>query len=270
MLHMRYKVVVLDLDGTYLNSAKEVSKRNLSAVLACCERVMRIIFATARPPRSVDRLLPQELLRVAAFVYYNGAQTRCRATRTECQIGIPAATVGEIIDACRRDFPQLALSVEAQGKWYGLGEHNYRELMRVDQEPIPLNLEELKALDAVKILLAGAYEGKPLYDCFHDQAALLYTDGGRLVQIMASGVSKEAAVRRLCQVYGVEMGTVLAFGDDRNDIGLFEACGYTVAMANAVPELKCIAGEITASNDEDGVATVLERLLHFSSTSFPL
>lgn len=54
---------------------------------------------------------------------------------------------------------------------------------------------------------------------------------------------------------------MLAFGDDVPDVDLLEACGMPVAMANCAPEVRAVANYITASNDEDGVAIVLERML---------
>ncbi|GIO41577.1 hypothetical protein J41TS4_13350 [Paenibacillus apis] len=53
---------------------------------------------------------------------------------------------------------------------------------------------------------------------------------------------------------------VMVFGDDFNDIGLFNICGWPVAMGNSIDELKLRSREITETNDNDGVAMILERL----------
>jgi hydroxymethylpyrimidine pyrophosphatase-like HAD family hydrolase len=53
----------------------------------------------------------------------------------------------------------------------------------------------------------------------------------------------------------------MVFGDDFNDLGLFKLCGLPIAMENSIEELKSFAKEITTSNDEDGVANILEKLL---------
>ncbi|MEK4512045.1 hypothetical protein EJP82_17985 [Paenibacillus anaericanus] len=57
------------------------------------------------------------------------------------------------------------------------------------------------------------------------------------------------------------MKDVLCFGDDFNDLGLFQSCGYSIAMGNAIKELKEIASETTETNDKDGVAIILERIV---------
>ncbi|MFD2330766.1 HAD family hydrolase [Cohnella sp. GCM10020058] len=80
---MSYSAIVLDLDGTLLNSGKQVSDRNRLAVRTCYEKGIKIIYATARPPRSVRQFLPEELISIGAFVYYNGAQAVCSTIKTE-------------------------------------------------------------------------------------------------------------------------------------------------------------------------------------------
>jgi hydroxymethylpyrimidine pyrophosphatase-like HAD family hydrolase len=78
---------------------------------------------------------------------------------------------------------------------------------------------------------------------------------------MSLEASKENAVRHLTESRGIDIKDVLCFGDDFNDLGLFQTCGYSVAMGNAINELKEIASEITDTNDNDGVAMILERIV---------
>jgi hydroxymethylpyrimidine pyrophosphatase-like HAD family hydrolase len=73
-------------------------------------------------------------------------------------------------------------------------------------------------------------------------------------------VSKATALARLCEERGVERHEVIAFGDMPNDLAMLRWAGHSVAVANAHPEVRAAADEVTASNDEDGVALVLERL----------
>ncbi|RIK43550.1 MAG: Cof-type HAD-IIB family hydrolase, partial [Chloroflexi bacterium] len=73
--------------------------------------------------------------------------------------------------------------------------------------------------------------------------------------------NKAAALAVLMADWGVPLAQVVAFGDDTNDIEMLQECGLGVAVANAADEVKQVADEITATNDEDGVAIVLERLL---------
>ena len=76
----------------------------------------------------------------------------------------------------------------------------------------------------------------------------------------AAGVNKASALAELCEELGIDAGDVIAFGDHLNDLPMLAWAGRAVAVANAHPDVVEIADELTATNDEDGVALVLERL----------
>lgn len=110
-------------------------------------------------------------------------------------------------------------------------------------------------------MLTGDIEIKQIYQAFGQQVNIIVTDNNQLIQIMPVNASKEQAISKLCDIYNLEADSVIVFGDDHNDIGLFKMFGYSVAMGNAIPELKELADEITESNDQDGVALILEKLI---------
>ena len=84
---------------------------------------------------------------------------------------------------------------------------------------------------------------------------------GTLAMIQPKGVDKGSGLRGLCQTLDIPLDAVVGFGDDRNDIPLLSACGWGVAVANALPEVKNAAREVCPSNEEDGVARWLEAHL---------
>jgi hydroxymethylpyrimidine pyrophosphatase-like HAD family hydrolase len=86
--------------------------------------------------------------------------------------------------------------------------------------------------------------------------------GEVFVEVMAPGVSKEAALVALAEERGIPCFEVVAFGDQLADAGMLRWAGLGVATANASPFALEAADEVTASNDEDGVAQVLERLIN--------
>src|SRR5262245_22182060 len=81
------------------------------------------------------------------------------------------------------------------------------------------------------------------------------------IDLHSAGVDKLAGVRRLTVQLGVRRLDVIAFGDDLDDHGVLSWAGRGIAMGNADPETIAIADEVTLTNDEDGVAVVLEALL---------
>jgi hydroxymethylpyrimidine pyrophosphatase-like HAD family hydrolase len=89
-----------------------------------------------------------------------------------------------------------------------------------------------------------------------------FTFGGDdLLEISAPGVTKAFGLEGLASEHGVVASEVVAFGDMPNDLPMLAWAGHGVAVANAHPEVLAMADELTASNDDDGVALVVERLL---------
>ncbi len=84
------------------------------------------------------------------------------------------------------------------------------------------------------------------------------SDAGTLAQIMHADVSKSDAIRRVVATEGADLSSVIAFGDDTNDVEMIRDAGIGIAMANAVDSVKAVANHITESNDDDGIALVLQ------------
>jgi len=148
---MKCSVVVLDLDGTLLNSSKQVSNRNLAAVLSCYSLGMRIIIATARPPRAVSWFLPRELIEISSFVYYNGAQVVCEKSNIEVYESISQPITSEILEYCLQQDSQIELTMEFRDEWFSLRELDYSNMMNAKENPIVKSIEELKQYAATKI-----------------------------------------------------------------------------------------------------------------------
>ncbi len=257
-----YAAVVLDLDGTFLQSDKQVSDRNRKSVLACYEQGMRIIFATARPPRAVKWFLPKDLLNIGSFIYYNGAMISCIHSGISLHQPITSALTAEILDHCIGSDPGIEIGIEVLDEWFSLKEVDSTIVMNVKGNPVVKSIDELRRFDATKILITGNVDHDLLNERFSSDLNILLTDNGQLTQIMSKKASKEQAVLNLMDEFGMDMKNVVVFGDDYNDVGLFRTCGWSVAMGNAVPILKSIASEITDNNDNDGVAIVLDRIMN--------
>lgn len=253
--------IVLDLDGTLLNSNKEVSHNNMKAIQSCHNRNIKIMIATARPPRAVKSLLPPQLLKICSFIYYNGSYIEDQMNQLEYHFSIDSVVTSEIIDYVLAEDPSVQISIESMDRWYSHQNIDYLSF-GVSSGPEYLDIEKIKNLSTTKILISKYANTTKLKDIYGEKANIIVTDNGSLIQIMALEGSKENAVRTLCQEYNIGTSSIVAFGDDFNDVGLFHECGYSVAMGNAIQELKDVATMVTDSNDNDGVAKALEWFLN--------
>ncbi len=255
---MQPKAIILDLDGTVINSAKRFSKRTIEALRNVKASGIPLLFATARPPR-VTCFEEIDLSLLGTMIYYNGALFDNGET---IHFSIPNLKSKEIIDYCLSLEPTANLSVEVQDRWYSHKLLDYQEMMKVEVNPTIIPFDQFVSYDATKILVTDFPYSDELVSKFEDDVNILVTDSGRLVQIMSKNASKERAVEQILTSLNMNLSDAMCFGDDFNDFGLFQACGYSVAMGNAVEELKAIASEVTETNDHDGVAIVLERVFY--------
>lgn len=249
------KLIALDLDGTLLNSEKTVSPRSIEILKKCKELEMRFVVATARAPRSVIQLLPEDF-KQETWICYNGAEIYRGESRIYDQL-ISAEAAVEVVKKMEKLFPASPIMVELAGKMFTNRPIKYPWVYKIAR------LEDIITTGVAKILFS---ELEPAaLEIFRHQVPegcrLLVTDGGTLGTIMSESASKLAGIQFLCEQWGITLNEVIAFGDDFNDMEMIEQCGLGVAMGNAVDELKAVADQVTHTNDEDGVAQFLEQYL---------
>ena len=259
------KVVACDLDGTLLRSDGTLSERTRRALAAVHAAGSMVVACTARPVRWV-RPLAAEFGGASVAVCVNGAVTwDLDGDAALSELAIDAAVVSEVVEILTGLFPGGAWAVEHT---HGFGhEPGYRPRWPVPHDTRVAAVSRLLHRPPVKLMfrheemspdamLAPAQRALGgLVELSHSNSA----DG--LLEISAAGVDKGSALARLCDRAGVRADEVIAFGDMPNDLSLLAWAGMAVAVANAHPDVLAIATEVTAGNDDDGVAAVLERLL---------
>lgn len=247
------KAVILDLDGTLLRSDLSVSIRTELVLQVALSRGIRLVIATSHPPRFLERHLPS-LLKELHWICYNGAAVY--------QDGVALSTTPLPLDLAHDVIRFLqekgaTLSVEMNDTLYVSRE------IDTPWEFTVMDFSRDLIMPPVKILFdASADIGlTDLVGRFGDRCTISVNDNSSFGQIMARGVSKATAARSLLSSMGIGMHEVVSFGDDMNDLQLIVESGYGVVMGNGNPRLKPYAKYITESNEDDGVAKVLELLL---------
>ena len=95
------------------------------------------------------------------------------------------------------------------------------------------------------------------------------TSGAPFLEVGRAGVTKASALERYCALRGIARTDVVVFGDNLNDLEMLRWAGLGVAMGNGEHEARVAADRVTLSNDEDGVAVVIEELLATGGGSWP-
>lgn len=253
--------LAFDLDGTLLNSRKELSSRNKEALLSCFHSGFHLFIATARPPRSVKQMLPEEILNCVTAIYYNGAFVE-NVDGATLSLTIPETVSSAIVNTLCDCHERASIAIESEDVLYALTDEAYANNKKHLSPPTLVSPDDMKMKPANKILLFNLSSmARRSVMHYADQLNIVETDAGELIQIMDGHVSKATTLAALCAKSSLSMAHMMAFGDDWNDLEMFQSCGYSVAMGNAVPELKRLADRTTQSNDEDGVAHVLDQIL---------
>jgi Cof subfamily protein (haloacid dehalogenase superfamily) len=261
------RLIATDLDGTLLNSQGEVSVRTVDALRAAHEAGVIIVFATGRPPMVAFR----EVMAVGPAVGYgvmaNGSMI-CSLPDAEplFTIGFPSALAFDAIALLRAHDPLFGFALATDRGF--TEEVGFAERMPVHH----LNPTVEDVLNGHE----GATEAIKLLAFHHHHSALELLDiippivgvdlvvshmGTEAVELGPAGADKGAGLRWLCAHLAIEPADIVVFGDEINDLAMFEFAGHSVAVANASPSVRAAADEVTESNDNDGVAIVIESLL---------
>ncbi|MGI8575157.1 MAG: HAD family hydrolase [Egibacteraceae bacterium] len=261
-------LIATDLDGTLLHSDGTVSDRTRAAVRAATDAGALLIAVTGRPPRWLGPIVDafQGRGRVVcangALIYDLGTE---QVTRTA---GIEPDDAATVIRLLRERLPDVTFGVERADGFghepsYARPDLNNRLAASFRPEVAPL--EELLTAPVTKLLLRHPdAEVEDLAETAREtvgQAATVTYSGGHVVEISAAGITKASALRHLAHEAGLDADDALAFGDMPNDLPMLTWAGHAIAVANAHPDVLELADEVTDSNDDDGVAIVLERLI---------
>ncbi|MEV7401313.1 Cof-type HAD-IIB family hydrolase [Streptomyces sp. NPDC091267] len=260
-------MIASDLDGTLLRNDGTLSPRTLRALRTAEGAGVEIVIVTARPPRFVDRLAEATGL-VGTAVCSNGALVYDIATRTVVSSRVlPLTTAQRVATALGAAVPEVGFALETGNQV--LYEPAYRLRLSEDvgaELPVP-TLADLWLTEApvtkllvwsdrldADTLLAAARQGAG------DEVQLTHSGGRGLLEISAPGVTKAGTLSMLCAGRGIDAAEVIAFGDMPNDLSVLGWAGTGYAMANAHPAVLAAVPTHTLSNEEDGVAEVIERL----------
>ena len=261
------ELIAVDLDGTLLTSEKQITLRTARAINACTQRGIRVILASARPPRSVLDIHKQLGL-TTCIINYNGALVYSPLTKQVIlHRPIRADLAGQIVEFAREQSPKVLVSAEVLDHWFTdrtdpLFTTETAKQFKPDKvAPI----SEWLNCDVTKILLQGPRGMcKPLIAQlrrkFAHRITCLQTEN-ELIQIMARGASKSSALKAVCRHYYVDLQHVMAIGDAPNDLGMLKLVSLAVAMAQAPKALRDAASFVTNNNDQNGVAQAIEWLI---------
>jgi Cof subfamily protein (haloacid dehalogenase superfamily) len=275
------RLIATDLDGTLLRRDGTISPRTRRALTLARAAGIEIVLATGRPPRHVAKIEGAAGFG-ALVICVNGAliyDLEQSVVVREARLSARASC--DLITLLREQLPGICFAVEV-GLDYGW-EPSYAQLRRRSEQPkddlfhplgIPLKLPITDALalcaEGVNKLIARHPDLviedllARSRDIVAERAGVSYS-GAPVLEISAPEVSKASALARYCSDRAIDRERVVGFGDMPNDLPMLKWAGHSVAVANAHESVLAATHEVTLSNEEDGVARVIERWLQVAA-----
>lgn len=267
---MQYKAICSDIDGTLLNSDRDLSPR-LKFILSQFPKEFPVILASSRMPGAMRHLLRDLDKPTEPLIAYNGGFVLDKMGNVLDSVEIPLILVSKILEMTRKT--EIHVSLYHGENWYEPKADYWskREILNTKVEPTWMNGKDVldlwtkENLGAHKVMVMGdSNEISWLFGelhLAHSSELHLYRSKETYIEIAPKKISKATALNLVLQnLYNFGMEDVIAFGDNYNDIDLIQKVGWGVAVANARPEVKAVANEITLHHKEDGVAATLERI----------
>lgn len=271
----KIKMIGLDLDGTLLTDKKELTARTKAVISSALRRGIVVLVATGRPWMGI----PEELRNFPGMRYAltsNGA--RVIDTQEERVIEehlLSPELALQALEICGKYDTLQEVYFDGQGyapaDKMAVVERYHRnpsmcEYMRNTRIPVDniaeLVKEENRGLDKVQALFADMEERTQAWRELREVSGLELVGSLRYnIEINTAGVNKGTGLANLGKVLGIKREEIMAFGDGDNDIVMLKEVGIGVAMANAEDKVKETADYITLSNEEDGVAEAIEKLV---------
>ena len=267
---MKYKLLVLDVDGTLLNSEHQISKRTVMTLRKVQQMGVQVVLSSGRPTYGILPLA--KILDLASYggyiIPYNGSQ-------------IIDMRDGRVLFE-KRITPDMVPYVERKADQYGFDLMTYAEDVVVTNNGQNDHVINEAAINGMKL---SAVEDLSISIDFNPSKLVLVSDdpgsideleqrwekrlSGTLdvmrsedfyLEVVPSGVSKANTLGVLLDMLGVKTEEVVAMGDGVSDVGMIQQAALGIAMGNARDSVKRCADTVTLSNDEDGVAVALEKI----------
>lgn len=263
-----YKLLVLDLDGTLTNKKKEITPHTLQVLKKAQQEGLKIVLASGRPTYGIVPLAEQlELKHFGGYImaFNGGLILDCATGETIYQNFLDPSVYPYLYEKGNtKDFKILSYKDE-----YIVSEDIANEYVayeaRLNKMPLMQveNFLDVITFPEPKCLIVGDPEilkdlelemREKLQHCMS-----VYRSEPFFLELLPLGIDKAKCLEKLLERMQMDRKNVMACGDGFNDLSMIEFAGLGVAMANAQQVVKNAADYITLSNEEDGVAAVMEK-----------
>ncbi|EOL43402.1 Cof-type HAD-IIB family hydrolase [Enterococcus caccae] len=279
---MDVKAIVLDIDGTLLNDEKKLTDQTKKVLITAQKKGIKVILASGRPTPGMLKYVDElEMAKYSGMIVsYNGAHVLDVSTQKELFSQPLSVENSKNILEHLKQFdvkPMIAKDdyMYVNNVFDGMLDLGFPEGLFniIEYESRGGNFQLCEKVDLAKFVdfplhkILVAAQPNYLQDNWQKilapfrQSVSGMFSAPMYFEFTDRGIDKANALEQTLKPLGIHEEHIISFGDGHNDMSLIKYAGLGVAMGNAVDELKNAADKITLSNNEDGIAKVLEELL---------
>lgn len=270
MILMKYKILVLDLDGTLTNKKKEITEHTRETLIRAQEAGVKIVLASGRPTYGIMPLARQlELDKYEGYILaYNGGQIiDCKTGELMYENVLDPAVYPYLYECAKSNGFQI-LSYKDEYIISENADDQYVQheafLNRMPSKTVE-NFLDVINFPVAKCLIVGDPEPlaqlEPVMKKELESKMNVFRSEPFFLELVPKGIDKARCLAVLLEELGMTPDEMMACGDGFNDLSMIEYAGMGVAMANAQEVVRQAANYITLSNEEDGVAHAVEKFM---------
>ena len=267
---MNYKLIAMDLDGTLNNDQKVITEKTKAALMAAQHKGIRLALASARPSPGLYK--ERDILRLqdhqGILMSYNGGRI------VDAQTGKVLFETSMDLEETKQVLRKLeSLPVtpilDDGAQFYVTDQNGYKVDYECKNNNMVCtevgNLADFLTFAPIKILMSVLPEELPQVQkqiaAFLPESLTVVQTAAFYLEVIPKVINKGQGIRDICKVLKISTEEVISFGDAANDIPMLQEAGMGVAMGNAQEAVKAAADMVTLSNNEDGIAAALEKLI---------
>ncbi|BES65030.1 sugar-phosphatase [Gottschalkiaceae bacterium SANA] len=260
------KFLALDVDGTLLNSKREVCESTIEMIKEAQEKDVLVTICTGRPVQGAVPFVKMFGLQSPIIAYNGGMIVDSKTMEVLYEQDVSGEDARRIIALGQERETTIIIWSNNQLYVNELNDHvnEYKQLS--DVQPIKIqDYEEIIQQGITKLLWIDDVEKIRTYKAdMHTQlqeTVNVVISKPHYLEFVDKKVSKGEALKQIGEIYGISRNEMMAIGDGDNDLPMLEYAGLGVAMGNAPDFVKEKVQFVTASNDEDGIAVAIRKFI---------
>lgn len=268
-IQMSYKMIVLDMDDTLLTDDHIISEATKTALMLAQEKGIKVVLASGRPTYAMlDAAKELRLAEYGSFILsFNGAKiTNCQTNEELFSSTLSPETVHQLFDLSQRENIWIHTYMndeiitqennpftEIEGKLTGLPIKTVADFKQTVSTPV------VKVLMVKEETYLKEVEARLQKELANDLSVM--RSKPYFLEFTELGVTKGTSLAILIEKLGISREEVIAIGDSYNDVAMIEFAGLGVAMGNAPDDVKQLADYVTDTNNNDGIAKVIDTFI---------